>query len=85
MAQKLVDSKGEAVIEHGLLIQHLLGGDEGIEEHQFLSGVFDDLVISVERPCGERCRGILFLLLPLNCLRPSYALGIIACHLSKFI
>jgi hypothetical protein len=57
MAEKLVDREGEAVIEHRLFIKHLLGGDEGIGEHQFLRGVLDDMVISVERPCGERCRG----------------------------
>ena len=53
MAQELVDRVGEAVVEHGLLVQDLLGGDESIGEHEILGLVLDDLIVGVEEALGE--------------------------------
>ena len=53
MAQELVDREGEAVVEHGLLVKDLLGGDESIGEHEILGLVLDDLIVGVEEALGE--------------------------------
>ena len=45
MAQELVDREGEAVVEHGLIVQDLLGGDELSGVHEILGLVLDDLII----------------------------------------
>ena len=45
MAQELVDREGEAVIEHGLTVQDLLGGDELSGVHEILGLLLDDLII----------------------------------------
>ena len=48
MTKKLIHSKGKAIIEHSVFIEHLLSSDECIGEHEFLWGVLDDLIISVD-------------------------------------
>lgn len=53
MAQELVDSEREAIIEHGLLEQDLLGGDELFGVHEILGLVLDDLIVGVEEALGE--------------------------------
>ena len=53
MAQELVDSEREAIVEHGLLEQDLLGGDELSGVHKILGLVLDDLIVGVEEALGE--------------------------------
>ena len=53
MAQELVDSEREAIVEHGLLEQDLLGGDELFGVHEILGLVLDDLIVGVEEALGE--------------------------------
>lgn len=45
MAQELVDSEDEAVVEHCLTVKDLLGGDELSGVHEILGLVLDDLII----------------------------------------
>ena len=53
MAQELVDSEREAIVEHGLLEQDLLGGDELFGVHEILGLVLNDLIVGVEEALGE--------------------------------
>ena len=53
MAQELVDSEDEAVVEHCLTVKDLLGGDELSGVHEILGLVLDDLIVGVEEALGE--------------------------------
>jgi len=60
VAKKLVDSERETVIQLGLLKFDWKGRDKRVLDHQFLRCILDDVVILVDRTCGES-RGLLLL------------------------
>ena len=78
MAQKLVDVECEAVVLHGGLKIDLLYSDKIIWDHDFLRSILFNLVVIIEKACGESCRSLFLEVFPHLGLRASELGGSVA-------